>query len=168
MSQSPQSKSSPVGFPDWPLAGGVLTAITVAIVVAAGPARASAPLPVSAAAAESAIASPQAGAPEIAPRRPLTARDVVLRPLNGYAGGDIYPEGAQRRRVTGSADIVCGVSAEQRLTACEVTSEKPQGMGFGAAASRLYSHFGVDPMAKDGSATAGRLIDLHMEFKIGK
>ena len=102
-----------------------------------------------------------------APQRPLTADDVVLNggPKFPLETASFYPEAAQRHGVTGSADISCVISADQSLTACAVISEAPQGWEFGRATIRLYSHFTVDPVAKDGSQTVGRPIILHTNWK---
>jgi hypothetical protein len=102
------------------------------------------------------------------PQQALTSKDVILHPLKRLAGGPgFYPERAQRLHVPGSADIACVVSADQRLRACKVVAEAPRGMGFGEGALALFSNYSVDPVAEDGSPTAGRPINLHANFGRG-
>lgn len=53
---------------------------------------------------------------------------------------DAYPGFAEDAGIEGAAEIECRVS-EARLEACEVKSEKPAGLGFGAAALSLSGQY---------------------------
>jgi TonB family protein len=46
----------------------------------------------------------------------------------------LYPEKAVAEQIVGRATVSCAVTPEARLTDCQVTSETPEGYGFGAAA----------------------------------
>ena len=100
--------------------------------------------------------------------RPLAMDEVQLgfapdqRPdLTGF-----YPKAAQARAVQGSADVMCRIGPDQKLSACTPVKEAPQGEGFGTSAANLFSMMQVAPRAADGSATANRDVLLHFNFKL--
>jgi len=69
-----------------------------------------------------------------------------------------YPERAQRRNVSGSARIECGLSAEGVLHDCRVLSETPPGMGFGDAALKTTVLFQMAPATHDGQPIESAVI----------
>jgi TonB family protein len=62
----------------------------------------------------------------------------------------VWPREAMRKGVDGRTVISCKVSEQGALFACEVISEKPEGMGFGQAAIALTPQLLMKPAIKDG------------------
>jgi periplasmic protein TonB len=97
---------------------------------------------------------------------PLTNKDVKLSFWDGAPKSlRFYPEEAQRLGITGSADAECLISADLRLTHCKVLSERPATYGFGKAAIGIFSIMDAATLTKDGTPTAGRLVDVHFDFR---
>lgn len=63
-----------------------------------------------------------------------------------------FPFAAKQAGVGGSAAIKCSVTVEGRLADCQVASEQPVGLGFGAAALLAASEFKMLPATRDGRA----------------
>ena len=60
--------------------------------------------------------------------------------LQGASNGEILgmvPPEARRRRVPGRASVNCVIRSDTRLEGCQVVSENPQGLEFGAAAVQV-------------------------------
>ncbi len=69
--------------------------------------------------------------PTVSPPPPLTLPEATPG-IMAY-----YPAGARARGAAGQALLSCRRSDHYRLTDCELTSESPPGLGFGAAALAL-------------------------------
>lgn len=67
----------------------------------------------------------------------------------------VWPGEAMRRGVDGEAVINCKVSEQGVLFDCRVRSEKPAGMGFGAAAIALTPQLLMKPGTRDGKPVVG-------------
>lgn len=68
-----------------------------------------------------------------------------------------WPYDALRRGQGGEAVIICTVTVQATLEACEVDSEEPEGQGFGAAALLLVPSFVIKPGTLDGRAVSTRV-----------
>jgi TonB family protein len=66
----------------------------------------------------------------------------------------VFPVAAAKKGVDGSASIKCQVGIEGFLQKCEVASETPPGLGFGAAALQLAPQFRMKPKIRDGKPVA--------------
>ncbi len=62
-----------------------------------------------------------------------------------------FPEKALDNGKEGGAVLQCTVTKDRALTRCAVSSETPEGFGFGAAALKLSALFKMKPAAKPGS-----------------
>ncbi len=62
----------------------------------------------------------------------------------------VWPTKALHKGVSGSAELSCRVNTDGLLQHCAVTSESPQGMGFGAAALLLTPNFEMKPETRNG------------------
>jgi protein TonB len=62
-----------------------------------------------------------------------------------------YPEKALDSGKEGSAVLQCTVKKDRALTNCTVSSETPQGFGFGDAAVQLSKFFRMKAAAKPGA-----------------
>lgn len=77
-----------------------------------------------------------------------------------------YPERAQRLEAEGRVVMQCRVQASGDLTACEVVSETPPGMGFGEATLKLAPLFRMKPATRDGVPVDGALIRMPIVYKL--
>jgi len=77
----------------------------------------------------------------------------------------VYPKqaaGAGVRSGRGVAD--CLVAADGSLTDCRVAGERPDGVGFGEAATQVAGQMRLSLWSADGRPTAGGRIRLPIEF----
>jgi protein TonB len=58
------------------------------------------------------------------------------------------------------------VRADGKLESCNVTSEDPSGLGFGAAALKMASLFQMKPETRDGEPVAGASVTVPIVFKL--
>jgi protein TonB len=91
--------------------------------------------------------------------QPAPARKWLRKP-SGDDIARVYPPVAFRRGIAGGASMHCKVTAKGLLEDCEITSESPQGMGFGAAALRLAPLFKMSPLTSDGKSVEGSTVDI--------
>lgn len=75
-----------------------------------------------------------------------------LRMPNPYQMMAVFPQEALRRGVGGEAVIRCHVSRQGALYDCGILKERPEGMGFGAAAIALTPQFQMKPATVQGQA----------------
>ena len=61
-------------------------------------------------------------------------------------------------RVRGDVVMYCMVTYDGGLGDCQVVSETPAGLGFGAAATGLARAFQVNPMIDGQSSTGGKIL----------
>jgi hypothetical protein len=66
-----------------------------------------------------------------------------------------YPVSAQKDGVFGAATVQCFIQPKGQLRTCQVTTENPQGRGFGGAAKKLSPLFQIDPINADGTSRKG-------------
>lgn len=76
---------------------------------------------------------------------------------------EAYPKSAKGKRVAGFALLRCTFGGEGRLGSCDVAKEHPTGMGFGAAATTLRSHF-TGPSETGERTTRGFVVDVPVTF----
>ena len=77
-----------------------------------------------------------------------------------------YPDRALGAGVSGSAALMCQVSAVGTLSDCAVTSETPSGQGFGRAAMSLSRYFRMSPGTVDGQAIDGARVAFTVRFAL--
>ena len=83
-------------------------------------------------------AAPQTAAPPLtAQTHPPPPHAAPARPPESSADLSFYPSAALMAGVEGEAIVTCDRNEHLRLVNCKVTSEKPDGQGFGAAALSL-------------------------------
>lgn len=97
--------------------------------------------------------------------------DVIERPNwvkrpNGDDLARVLPGEAVKRGVDGRATIGCEVSAEGTLRRCTVKSEKPEGLGFGAAALTLAPLFKMTPKRINGQAVSGGTVQIPIAWDL--
>ena len=92
----------------------------------------------------------------------VTRLEWMRRPT-GADVASVYPVGAQRRNVSGRAEMACQVHADGRLHDCKVVAEEPAGFGFGDATLRLARDFQIRPGSTPG-ALEGAKINIPVQF----
>jgi TonB family protein len=100
------------------------------------------------------------------PRACTPAQAATLKPDHDLAGSETpevlaqptadelaaaYPPSAKSQKIEGEAVVSCTVTAEGVPTDCKAESEKPEGMGFGAAAVAVAPLALVRPARRDGT-----------------
>lgn len=75
-----------------------------------------------------------------------------------------HPRAARTRY--GNAAMSCVVRLDQRLEDCQVISETPPGMGFGAAALRLSGQYRALPPTENGQPVEGQRLVFGIDFGI--
>ncbi len=108
-----------------------------------------------------AVARPDA---PLAVRKPAIARPTWVRRPRPEEIRAAYPKAARRAGVAGRVTLSCLVTAEGRLSPCEVVAETPGGQGFAKAALSLSSRFQMRPTLEDGSPVAGGTVRLPILF----
>lgn len=78
-----------------------------------------------------------------------------------------YPRGAAQEGLSGRATLVCTVQASGEVAGCAVSSETPEGEGFGRAALSLSRYFRLSPRTVDGAAVEGARVTIPLTFNIG-
>jgi len=79
-----------------------------------------------------------------------------------------YPERALQDGISGSASLLCTVSAAGSLSNCSVTSESPSNRRFGTAALGLTRYFRMQPGAVNGQAIDGARVSFSVRFAAGE
>ena len=75
-----------------------------------------------------------------------------------------FPERALQDGTSGSASMICSVSAAGGLSNCSVTAETPSNRRFGSAALGLTRYFRMQPGAVDGQAIDGARVSFSVRF----
>jgi len=101
--------------------------------------------------------------PALAERQKITEPDWLERPT-GEEFAEHYPGVAAGLEIEGRATIACAVNLEGKLVDCEVTSEAPQGLGFGAAALAMSQSFKMRPQMQNGSPVEGGEVRIPLRF----
>jgi protein TonB len=77
-----------------------------------------------------------------------------------------YPPRALENGIEGSATLVCLVTTQGTLTACDVATETPTGQGFGKAALKLAPDFRMVPKTEDGVPVEGGVVRVPIRFTL--
>jgi TonB family protein len=108
-----------------------------------------------------------AGAADAAERKKIVAPDWLEMPKpEDFA--EHYPGVAASLEIEGAATIACGINAEGKLVGCEVASETPKGLGFGAAAVAISGDFKMKPQIENGVAVDGGEVRIPIRFVLPK
>ncbi len=102
------------------------------------------------------MAAPAFGADTAADWRHMPTREELLA---------VWPQAAMEKGIGGKAVISCKVSLQGALFDCAVDSEKPTGMGFGAAAIALTPQFLMKPATHNGQPVAGGSVRIPVNFE---
>jgi TonB family protein len=110
-------------------------------------------------------AAEHGGAPPL--QLPLDGETTNPSWISPPSGDDMareYPPLAQLMQSEGGATIKCQVGIDGRLSGCQIVSEFPAGLGFGAAAVRTAAHFAIKPATLDGKPVVGSMT-IPLRFK---
>ena len=78
-----------------------------------------------------------------------------------------YPDAAKAQSVSGESVIDCTIALSGALSACNLTSEKPAGYGFGEATVKLFvAHCHVDPATVAGGIHDGDRHKFTMKWSL--
>jgi protein TonB len=77
-----------------------------------------------------------------------------------------FPDRALTDGTSGSASLLCTVSAAGTLSGCSVTSETPSNRRFGNAAMSLTRYFRMQPGAVNGQAIDGAQVSFTVRFTV--
>ncbi|MDO8295280.1 MAG: TonB family protein [Caulobacter sp.] len=93
------------------------------------------------------------------PTRPvvISETDWLRRPTPAQLA-DAWPAAARAAGTTGKVLMNCLLAYDGGLKDCQVISETPPGMGFGAAALSLAGAYQLTPVVDGQSATDGRIV----------
>ncbi|HWA22473.1 MAG TPA: energy transducer TonB [Caulobacterales bacterium] len=76
-----------------------------------------------------------------------------------------YPPRAMEREKEGRVVLNCSVNADGTIN-CRVSSETPDGWGFGDAALQISKYFKMAPQTVNGEPTSGGSISVPIVFKL--
>jgi len=105
--------------------------------------------------------------PALAQPNKITAPDWLERP-SADEFAEHYPGVAASLEIEGRATIACVVNAQGRLIDCEVTSEAPRDLGFGAAALAMSESFKMRPQMENGVPVEGGEVRIPLRFLLPK
>ncbi|MFZ2029344.1 MAG: energy transducer TonB [Vitreimonas sp.] len=109
---------------------------------------------------------PVAVDPPPAPPSPILTGMVWLQRPSTQDFNRFYPSRASDRGQEGRVILNCTVAASGRIT-CGVSSEDPEGWGFGEAALRISQSFRAAAQTSDGRATSGGQVRVPITFRLG-
>lgn len=87
----------------------------------------------------------------------ITEKSWIRRPTPEQLAAAL-PDAARQAKVGGRALMNCMVAYDGTLEDCQVVSETPPGLGFGAAARSMTGQFQLSPMVDGQSTTGGRMM----------
>lgn len=87
-----------------------------------------------------------------------------LKKPSGEDIARVYPDKAMRKGIEGAGLARCAVTADGYFEACQLLAERPDHMGFGAAALRLMPRFQMKPIDGEGRETAGLKCQIAIRF----
>ena len=76
-----------------------------------------------------------------------------------------YPRLAWIQGIDGRVTLLCVIQRDRRLL-CQIESETPAGMGFGAAALQVAQQFVVRPVEEDPRLLMGSAIRIPIRYEV--
>jgi TonB family protein len=114
-----------------------------------------------------ALASDTASGAAVRPPAPVVIAqpDWITKP-DAATMAAAYPPLAVTLELAGQATISCRVDSFGRLQACQVVSETPKGIGFGAAGLSVARAFHMRPMSVNGTPVDGGTVRVPLRFQL--
>lgn len=85
-------------------------------------------------------------------------------PPNGLMA-KYYPDAARKKRIVGTAKVMCLVTTGGHAEHCKALDEDPAGWGFGDAAVKMATYFQFQPRTVNGQPTVG-VITVPITFSL--
>lgn len=102
--------------------------------------------------------------PAAPPRNPVIVKPEWIAKPDGAAVSRAFPDLALRLAIKGRTTLSCEVAVTGDVVNCQIVSETPVGMGFGAAGLSLSKHFKMTPALENGQPVGGATVKIPLSF----
>lgn len=102
--------------------------------------------------------------PPVPPRHPVITKPEWIGKPTGSQVHKAYPKAALAAGQGGRVTLSCTVNADGTIRDCEVVSENPADLGFGAAALSLTPTFRMRSTTADGTSVGGARVRIPLSF----
>eukprot|EP01030_Chromulinospumella_sphaerica_P012975 gene12975-12758_t len=98
------------------------------------------------------------------PANPVIVKPQWIAKPTGSAVSRAFPDLAMRLAIKGRTTLSCEGAATGEVINCQIVSETPAGMGFGAAGLVLSRDFKMTPAMENGQPVGGATVKIPLSF----